>query len=110
MPLQKEVDVLGLELNKIRLLIKSRKRGALLWFNNKLEEPMFIKLESIEPTPKPDSLLGLAQKEERAENIISNIKEVPKEITREEDAGGGYYNAAKDKDPNDPFISDHPFS
>jgi hypothetical protein len=54
------VDVLGLELNKIGLLIKSRKGGALLWFNNKPEEPMFIKLELIKPTPKPDSLLGLA--------------------------------------------------
>jgi hypothetical protein len=40
------VDVLGLELNKIGLLIKSRKGGALLWFNNKPEEPMFIKLEA----------------------------------------------------------------
>jgi hypothetical protein len=53
------VDVLGLELNKIGLLIKSRKGGALLWFNNKPEEPMFIKLELIEPAPKLDSLLGL---------------------------------------------------
>jgi hypothetical protein len=53
------VDILGLELNKIRLLVKSRKGGALLWFNNKLEEPIFMKLELIEPTPKPDSLLGL---------------------------------------------------
>jgi hypothetical protein len=54
------VDVLGLELNKIGLLIKSRKEGALLQFNNKLEEPVFIKLEFIKPAPKPDSLLGLA--------------------------------------------------
>jgi hypothetical protein len=54
------VDVLGLELNKIELLIKSRKERALLRFNNKLEEPVFIKLELIEPAPKPDSLLGLA--------------------------------------------------
>jgi hypothetical protein len=53
------VNILGLKLNKIRLLIKSRKGGALLWFNNKLEEPMFMKLESIEPAPKLDSLLGL---------------------------------------------------
>jgi len=53
------VDVLGLKLNKIGLLIKSGKEGALLWFNNKLEEPVFIKLESIEPALKPDSLLGL---------------------------------------------------
>jgi hypothetical protein len=53
------VDVLGLELNKIGLFIKSRKGGALLWFNNKLEEPIFIRLELIEPTPKPDFLLGL---------------------------------------------------
>jgi hypothetical protein len=54
------VDVLGLELNEIGLLIKSGKRGALLQFNNKLEEPIFIKLELIEPAPKLDSLLGLA--------------------------------------------------
>jgi hypothetical protein len=60
MPLQEEVDVLGLELNEIGLLIKSRKEGALLWFNNKPKEPVFIKLELIEPTPKPDSLLGPA--------------------------------------------------
>ena len=53
------MDVLGLELNKIRLLIKSGKEGALLRFNNEPEEPMFIKLELIEPAPKPDSLLGL---------------------------------------------------
>jgi hypothetical protein len=53
------VDVLGLELNEIGLLIKSRKGGALLWFDNKLEEPMFIKLELIESALKPDSLLGL---------------------------------------------------
>jgi hypothetical protein len=53
------VDVLGLELNKIGLLIKSGKGGALLRFNNKLKEPMFIKLELIEPAPKLDSLLGL---------------------------------------------------
>jgi hypothetical protein len=59
MPLREEVNVLGLELNKIGLLIKSRKGGALLWFNNKPEEPVFIKLELIEPAPKPDSLLGL---------------------------------------------------
>jgi hypothetical protein len=58
-PLQKEVDVLGLKLNKIGLLIKSRKGGALLRFNNKLEEPIFIKLELIEPASEPDSLLGL---------------------------------------------------
>jgi hypothetical protein len=58
-PLRKEVDVLGLELNEIGLLIKSGKRGALLWFNNKLKEPVFIKLELIEPTLKPDSLLSL---------------------------------------------------
>jgi hypothetical protein len=57
--LREKVDVLGLELNKIRLLIKSRKRGALLRFNNKLKEPVFIKLELIEPAPKLDSLLGL---------------------------------------------------
>ena len=71
---------------------------------------MFIKLESIEPAPKPDSLLGLVQEKERAENTTSDIKEVPKEIIREEDASGGYYNTAEDKDPNDLFISDHPFS
>ena len=59
MPSREEVNVLGLELNKIGLLIKSRKEGALLRFNNKPEEPIFIKLELIEPTPKPDSLLGL---------------------------------------------------
>jgi hypothetical protein len=59
MPLQEEVDVLGLKLNKIGLLIKSGKEGALLWFNNKPEEPIFIKLKSIEPTPKLDSLLSL---------------------------------------------------
>jgi hypothetical protein len=58
-PLREEVDVLGLELNKIGLLIKSGKGGALLWFNNKPEEPMFIKLEFIEPAFKLDSLLGL---------------------------------------------------
>jgi len=58
-PSREEVDILGLELNKIGLFIKSRKEGALLWFNNKPEEPIFIKLELIEPTPKPDSLLGL---------------------------------------------------
>jgi hypothetical protein len=59
MPSQEEVNVLGLELNKIGLLIKSRKGGALLWFNNKPKEPIFIKLELIEPASKPDSLLGL---------------------------------------------------
>ena len=69
-----------------------------------------MKLELIEPAPKPDSLLDLVQKEKRAKNAASNIKEVPKEITREEDASSGYYNMAEDKDPNDPFISDHPFS
>jgi hypothetical protein len=53
------VDILGLKLNKIGLLIKSRKGGALLRFNNKLKELIFIKLELIEPAPKPDSLLGL---------------------------------------------------
>jgi hypothetical protein len=53
------VDVLGLELNEIRLLIKSGKERALLRFNNKLEEPIFIKLKLIELTLKPDSLLGL---------------------------------------------------
>jgi hypothetical protein len=53
------VDVLGLKLNKIRLLIKSGKEGALLRFNNKLKEPIFIKLELIELALKPDSLLGL---------------------------------------------------
>jgi hypothetical protein len=52
------VDVLGLKLNKIGLLIKSRKGGALLRFNNKPEEPIFMKLELIEPAPKPNSLLG----------------------------------------------------
>jgi hypothetical protein len=109
MPLREEVDVLGLELNEIRLLVKSGKGGALLWFNNKLEEPIFMRLELIEPAFKPDSLLGLVLKEERAKNAINNIKEVPKEIIREEDANSGYYNAAKDKDPNNPFISDHPF-
>jgi hypothetical protein len=71
---------------------------------------MFIKLELIEPAPKLDSLLGLAQEEERAKNTISDVKEVPKEITREEDANGGYYNAAEDKDSNNPFISDYSFS
>ena len=70
---------------------------------------MFIKLELIEPTPKPDSLLGLAQKEERAENAASDVKEVPEEITREKDANSGHYNIAEDKDLNDPFISDHSF-
>jgi hypothetical protein len=109
-PSREEVDVLGLELNEIRLLIKSGKGGAFLWFNNELKEPMFIKLELIEPAPKLDSLLGLAQEEERAENTTGDIKEVPKEITREEDANSGYYNTAKDKDLNNPFISDHPFS
>jgi hypothetical protein len=59
MPLREEVNVLGLELNKIRLLIKSKKGEALLWFNNKLKEPVFIKLELIKPAPKPDSLLDL---------------------------------------------------
>jgi len=59
MSLREEVDILGLELNKIELLIKSRKGGALLWFNNKLEKPMFMRLELIEPAPKLDSLLGL---------------------------------------------------
>jgi hypothetical protein len=59
MPLREEVDVLGLELNKIKLLIKSRKEGALLRFNNKLKEPIFIKLKLIESAPKLDSLLGL---------------------------------------------------
>jgi hypothetical protein len=54
------VDILGLELNKIGLLVENKKGGALLWFNNKLKEPVFIKLELIEPAPKPDSLLGLA--------------------------------------------------
>ena len=53
------MDVLGLKLNKIGLLIKSRKGGALLWFNNKPEEPIFIKLELIEPASKPDPLLDL---------------------------------------------------
>jgi hypothetical protein len=53
------VNVLGLKLNKIGLLIKSRKEGALLWFNDELKELVFIKLELIEPAPKPDSLLGL---------------------------------------------------
>jgi hypothetical protein len=53
------VNILGLELNKIRLLIKNKKRGALLQFNNKPKEPIFIKLELIKPAPKPDSLLGL---------------------------------------------------
>ena len=53
------MNILGLELNEIRLLIKSGKRGALLRFNNKLKEPIFIKLELIKPAPKPDSLLGL---------------------------------------------------
>ena len=70
---------------------------------------MFIKLELIEPAPKPDSLLGLVQEKERAENTTSDIKEVPKEIIREEDASGGYYNAVEDEDPNNPFISDYPF-
>ena len=69
-----------------------------------------MKLELIRPASKPDSLLGLVQKEERAENTASNIKEVPKEIIREKDAGGGYYNVAKDKDLNNPFISDYPFN
>jgi hypothetical protein len=59
MPLQEEVDILGLKLNEIGLLIKSRKGGALLWFNNKPEEPIFIRLELIKPALKPDSLLGL---------------------------------------------------
>ena len=59
MPLREEVDILGLELNKIKLLIKSKKGGALLQFNNKPKESIFIRLELIEPTPKPDSLLGL---------------------------------------------------
>ena len=71
---------------------------------------MFIKLELIKSAPKPDSLLGLVQKEERAENTISDVKEVPKEITREEDTNSGHYNTAEDKDLNDPFISDHSFS
>ena len=109
MSLREEVDILGLELNKIELLIKSRKRGALLQFNNKLKKPVFIKLELIEPALKLDSLLGLVQKEERAKNITNNIKEVPKEITREEDANGGHYNIVEDKDPNNSFISDYPF-
>ena len=69
-----------------------------------------MKLELIEPAPKPDSLLGLVQKEERAKNTASNIKEVPKEITREEDAGSGHYNMAEDEDSNDPFISDYSFN
>jgi hypothetical protein len=60
MPSREEVNVLSLELNEIGLLIESGKGGALLWFNNKPEEPMFIKLELIEPAPKPDSLLGPA--------------------------------------------------
>jgi hypothetical protein len=60
MPSREEVDVLGLELDKIGLLIKSGKGGALLWFDNKPKEPIFIKLELIEPAPKPDSLLGPA--------------------------------------------------
>ena len=71
---------------------------------------MFIKLESIEPAPKLDSLLGPAQEEERAENTASDVKEVLKEITKEEDTDGGHYNTAKDKDLNNPFISDHPFN
>jgi hypothetical protein len=58
-PLREEVDVLGLELNEIELLVKSGKEGALLRFNNKLKEPIFIKLELIEPASEPDSLLGL---------------------------------------------------
>ena len=70
---------------------------------------MFIRLELIEPAPEPDSLLGLAQEEERAKNTTNDIKEVPKEITREEDANSGYYNMAEDKDPNNPFISDYSF-
>ena len=59
MPLREEVNILGLKLNKIGLLIKSKKRGALLQFNNKPEKLVFIKLELIELTLKPDSLLGL---------------------------------------------------
>jgi hypothetical protein len=59
-PLREEVDVLGLEFNEIGLLVKSGKGEALLWFDNKLNELMFIKLELIEPAPEPDSLLGLA--------------------------------------------------
>ena len=106
---REEVDILGLELNKIRLLIKSEKEGALLRFNNKPKEPIFIKLKLIEPASKPDSLLGLIQEEERAENTISDIKEVLKEITKEKDANRGHYNMAEDKDPNNPFISDYPF-
>ena len=53
------MDILGLKLNKIGLLIKSKKGRALLQFNNKLEKLVFIKLELIEPAPKPDFLLGL---------------------------------------------------
>jgi len=59
-PLREEVNVLGLKLNEIRLLVESRKGGALLWFNNEPKEPIFMKLELIEPAPKLDSLLGLA--------------------------------------------------
>jgi hypothetical protein len=71
---------------------------------------MFIRLELIKPALTLDSLLSLTQKEERAKNTTNNIKEVPKEIIREKDANSGHYNIAKDKDPNNPFISDHPFS
>ena len=53
------MDILGLKLNKIRLFIKSKKRRALIRFNNKLEESMFIRLELIKSALKPDSLLGL---------------------------------------------------
>ena len=68
-----------------------------------------MRLELIKPTSKPDSLLSLVQEEERAENTTSDVKKASKEITREEDANSGYYNTAEDKDPDDPFISDHPF-
>ena len=56
---REEINLLNIKLNKIGLFIKTKKERLFLWFNNKEEELIFIKLKTIEFVLKPESLLNL---------------------------------------------------
>ena len=56
---REEINLLNIKLNKIGLFIKTKKERLFLWFNNKEEELIFIKIKTIEFVLKLESLLNL---------------------------------------------------
>jgi predicted DNA-binding antitoxin AbrB/MazE fold protein len=108
-PSVEDLRNLSLELDEIGLLVESGKGEALVRFDDEEEEPVFVRLNELEPVPEPESLLGQAQEEETGGSMADEDEMVIEKVNDETEADDNDREAVEDLEAGNPFEGDDPF-